>query len=59
MIYEPFFDMHVLLTADAVYKFSYISGVMIVFHALFAVYFIYRVVKIFNQSSLRLRAQRN
>jgi len=59
MLYEPFFDMNVLLTADAVEKFSWIAGGMIVFHALFAVYLIYRVIKIFNQSSLRLRAQRN
>lgn len=59
MIYEPFFDMNVLLTADAINQFSYIAGGVIAFHALFVAYMIYRVVKIFNQSSLRLRAKGN
>lgn len=41
MIYEPFYDMNVLLSADAVQTVSYIAGGLIAFHVLFALLAIY------------------
>lgn len=35
MIYEPFFDMNILISADAVQKVSYVAGGLILFHVVY------------------------
>lgn len=57
MIYKPFFDMNILLSDDAIGMLSNIAGFLILFHALLAVYLIYRLVVSFNKTSLRLIAE--
>ena len=57
MIYEPFFNMHVLLTSDAIAALQAVAFFSITFHLFFIAYFVYRSIKAFKKSNLRLSAK--
>ncbi len=58
MIYEPFFDMNVLLTSNAITSLQVVAAVAIFFHAIFVIYFISKTVKTFKKSGLQLAPKR-
>ena len=58
MVYEPFFDMNVLLSSQAYYSLFVILGCLIAFHVFLAVFLILRLVYLFKKSGLRLAAPR-
>ena len=58
MVYEPFFDMHVLLSTQAYYSAYLVIGFLVAFHVVLAVTLIFRLVYLFKKSGLRLAAPR-
>lgn len=58
MIYEPFFNMNVLLTDEGLQGAQMFGIYLISFHLIFAAYCIYKVISTFNNTSLRLIAKR-
>ncbi len=50
MIYEPFFDMNILISADAVEKVSYVVGGLMVFHLLFALLALYLFIPLLRKT---------
>lgn len=58
MVYEPFFDMNVLLSTQAYYSVYLILGFLVLFHVSLAVTLIFRFVYLFKKSGLRLAAPR-
>ncbi len=45
MLYEPFFNMNILMTAEALSQVKAIAFYMVLFHLLLIAYFLYRFIK--------------
>lgn len=58
MVYEPFFGMNVLLTADALSSLQVAAAFAVFLHAVFVIYFISKTVKVFKNSGLSLTIKR-
>lgn len=57
MIYKPFYDMNILLTDDAIGMVANIAGFIILFHVLFALFFIYRFIVPYKQTKSTMIAE--
>lgn len=50
MIYKPFYDMNILLSDDAIGMVANIAGFLILFHLIFALFFVYRFIVPYKQT---------
>lgn len=57
MIYEPFFNMNILLSERGLQDVQMFGIYLISFHLIFVAYCIYKVISIFKKSSLRMTAK--